>query len=320
MNAIMEYSVDLPTEFSTIASILQLDAQLLGDYSVRAVNGRQLQEALGNSQKHTDWAKYQISKLHLKQGVDYEILSNLSFTNTGSTKSRQQLVQTFCFPIEVAKSIAMVSQSPNGGKVRSYFLHMEKVAQEAYRGDKLGYVQATLTAKQKAYRDWQDETTIINDVLSKLGYSQGYLRKEALEIGFRIEGETGEHFLPNALVNDPQAVDPQQLSEHTGTHAALVGIGTQGYSASNIAQIYGKDISPTDINNILVSRGYQTKYDRKGKYKPTEKGRIFCNQSTLASGPHKGKLAIKEWLYNTNKALRDEIDDGVEKLRISRKK
>lgn len=176
-----------------------------------------------------------------------------------------------------------------------------------------------LSPRMQAITEWEDETTAINNVLSKLGYSQGYLRKEALEIGFRIEGETGEKFIPNVLACDPEAVNPQALSEHTGTHAAYVGIGTQGSNASSIAQVYGKDISPTDINNILIERGYHIKWDKKGKYSPTEKGKMLCNQSTLASGNHKGKIVIKEWLYNTNKALRDEISDGVEKLRQSRK-
>jgi hypothetical protein len=158
-------------------------------------------------------------------------------------------------------------------------------------------------------------------VADLLGYSEGHKRKEALEIGVKIEQDTGVHVVPSFLATDVQATNPDlKLSPFHGTHAALVGIGTQGYSASNIAQVYGKDISPTDINNILVSRGYQIRYDRKGKYSPTEKGKIFCNQSTLASGNYEGKLVIKEWLYNTYKALRDEIDDGVEKLRISRKK
>ena len=174
-----------------------------------------------------------------------------------------------------------------------------------------------LSTRMQAITEWQDETTAINNVLEKLGYSQGYLRKEALEIGFRIEGETGEHFLPSVLVNDPQAVDPQQLSEHTGTHAALVAMGSNGSNASAIAQVYGKDISPTDVNTILIQSGLQVRI-AKGKYRPTEKGRMLCNQSTLAGGKMKGTAVIKEWLYNSNKSLRDTISQGVETIRKSR--
>lgn len=172
--------------------------------------------------------------------------------------------------------------------------------------------------RMQAINEWNDETTAICDVLSKLGYSQGYLRKEALEIGFRIEGETGEQFLPKVLVEDPQATNPEALSEHTGTHAAFVAMGSQGSSASSIAQTYGKDITPTDINKILVNAGFQTRIT-SGKYVPTEKAKMLCNQSTLASGKHKGTVIIKEWLYNSNKSLRDVISAGVQSIRLVKK-
>lgn len=191
---------------------------------------------------------------------------------------------------------------------------------------KLAKQQIAITSKQLTmeesttirYRFLLENNCAIADLL---GYSEGHKRKEALEIGVKIEQDTGVHVVPSFLANDVQATNPDtKLSPFHGTHAAMVGIGTHGYSASNIAQVYGKDISPTDINNILVSRGYQVRYDKKGKYSPTEKGKILCDQVTLASGKHGGKLVIKGWLYNTYKSLRDEIDDGVEKLRISRKK
>ena len=166
----------------------------------------------------------------------------------------------------------------------------------------------------RAIGEWKEETELICSVLDKLGYAQGYLRKEALEIGFRIEGETGEHFLPNVLVDDPQAIDPQRLNEHTGTHAAFVAMGSQGSNASAIAQVYGKDITPTNINNILVNAGLQVRIS-SGKYTPTEKGKVLCNQSTLASGKLKGSVIIKDWLYNSNKSLRDLILAGVQNIR-----
>lgn len=173
------------------------------------------------------------------------------------------------------------------------------------------------TPRMQAIGEWKGETDAITTVLEKLGYSQGYLRKEALEIGFRIEGETGEHFLPSVLVNDPQAVDPQQLDEHTGTHAAFVAMGSSGSNASAIAQVYGKDITPTNINDILITSGLQIRI-ASGKYTPTEKGKMLCNQSTLASGDWKGHIIIKDWLFNSNKSLRDIISTGVEKIRKSR--
>lgn len=174
-----------------------------------------------------------------------------------------------------------------------------------------------ITPRMTAINEWNDESTVICDVLTKLGYSQGYLRKESLEIGFRIEGESGETFMPKVLTQDPMALNPQVMDEHMGTHAAYVAMGSQGSTVTRISQQFGKDITPTDINNILCEEKFQVKFS-KCKYTPTEKGKMLCNQSTLASGPSKGKLIIKDWLYNSNKALRDIIEKRVELLRKSR--
>lgn len=178
-------------------------------------------------------------------------------------------------------------------------------------------VVATLKDPRKdAIALFEYETTAINNVLNKLGYSQGYQRKEALEIGFRIEGETGEKILPQALLNDPQALNPETISEHTGTHAALVPMGSRGASVSHIASFFGKPIDATIINDILIANKLQIRIS-KAKYQPTEQGKRLCNTSVLASGKHKGTEVIKEWLYNNNKSLRDIIEEGVKSYKLS---
>ncbi len=174
-----------------------------------------------------------------------------------------------------------------------------------------------LTDEQQTRNDYEFRIRNACSIADLLGYSEGWKRKEALEIGFKLEGITGYDLVPTFLVNDPQAVDPQRLNEHTGTHAAFVAMGSQGSNASAIAQVYGKDITPTNINDILVGAGLQVRI-ASGKYTPTEKGKVLCNQSTLASGKLKGTIIIKDWLYNSNKSLRDIISAGVEKIRKSR--
>lgn len=174
-----------------------------------------------------------------------------------------------------------------------------------------------LTFEQSTLFDYKFRVDNACSIADLLGYSQGWKRKEALEIGYAVEGKTGIHVLPAFLENDPQAVNPMALSEHTGTHAAFVAMGSQGSSASSIAQVYGKDITPTDINNILVNNGFQTRI-ASGKYVPTEKAKMLCNQSTLASGKQKGTMIIKEWLYNSNKSLRDVITAGIQNIRNKR--
>lgn len=171
-----------------------------------------------------------------------------------------------------------------------------------------------VSPRQSAVSEFEFEVNAISNVLAKLGYSQGYLRKEAIEIGFRIEGETGERVIPTVLLEDPEALQPDKsLSQYTGTHAAMVAIGSRGYSASNIAHLFGKAITATEINRILCECGFQKKLT-SGKYQPTESGKLLCNQRKLASGRFKGQDVITEWLYASNKSLRDVIDEGVKKI------
>lgn len=154
-------------------------------------------------------------------------------------------------------------------------------------------------------------------VADLLGYSEGHKRKEALEIGIKIEQDTGISVVPSFLVNDPQAINPDtELSPFHGTHAALVAMGTTGSTVSTIAKLFDH-ISPTDINKILCDGGYQKRV-KACQYTPTEKGKLLCNQRTLASGRDSGKVIITNWLYNDNKALRDFVIVGVQKLKQNR--
>lgn len=169
------------------------------------------------------------------------------------------------------------------------------------------------TPRMRAINAWQDETLVVNNILDKLGYSQGFLRKEALEIGCRIEKESGEEFLPKCLLEDPQAISPDtELSPFTGSHAALVAMGTTGSTVSHIAKLYN-GLSSSDINNILCDKGYQTKL-RACQYMPTRKGERLCNQRILSTGKHAGTAIVSNWLYNDTKILRDDIDSAAKAL------
>lgn len=146
-----------------------------------------------------------------------------------------------------------------------------------------------------------------------LGYSQGYKRKEALEIGIEMEQETGIRVCPNFLLNDPQASNPDtSLSPELGTHAALVPAGTLSYTPSYIASLFpSKAITCTKINDFLCKAGLQTKKG-PGRYSPTSKGKMLCQESTRTSGPNKGESFIVQWLWKDNKTLRDTIETAVE--------
>lgn len=180
------------------------------------------------------------------------------------------------------------------------------------RLSQLGATAANLPAREAALSSYLFEIRNRCDAADLLGYSQGYKRKEALEIGIEMEQETGIRVCPNFLLNDKDAIAPDSsLDPKLGTHAALVATGTLSYTPSYIASLFpSKGITGTRINEFLCKTGLQTKKG-PGRYIPTAKGKMLCQESTRTSGPHKGETFIVQWLWQDNKTLRDIVETAV---------
>lgn len=176
----------------------------------------------------------------------------------------------------------------------------------------LGAPVPQLPAREAALSSYLFEIRNRCDAADLLGYSQGYKRKEALEIGIEMEQETGIKVCPNFLLNDKDALAPDSsLDPKLGTHAALVATGTLSYTPSYIASLFpSKSITGTRINEFLCKAGLQTKKG-PGRYTPTTKGKMLCQESTRTSGPHKGETFIVQWLWQDNKTLRDTVEQEV---------
>src|SRR5574343_207960 len=76
------------------------------------------------------------------------------------------------------------------------------------RLSQLGGTLANLPAREAALSSYLFEIRNRCDAADLLGYSQGYKRKEALEIGIEMEQETGIRVCPNFLLNDKDALAP----------------------------------------------------------------------------------------------------------------
>jgi phage anti-repressor protein len=288
----------LPVEFTGIANVLQLDAQLLGDYSVKAVNGRHLQEVLETTKDHTDWAKYQIERLNLVEGIDFE---KLNLPNEGVVKTGPIPI-TYCFTILVAQDIALMSQAKNGQLVRDYFKWMKTQAEKAMRGEPIPLLnKAPLTKSEEAVREWQSISNMTLHVMRDLlGYSQGALRRTAIEIGVDIEIKTLEKVLPNELKYDPEAGIPVSMDNHLGSHAALKKLGNKGWNVTTMAESFGNGCVPKDINDALCELGMQVQINAstpRNGYTPTDKAKDLCNVEERASGSYKGREVVKNWMY-----------------------
>lgn len=176
----------------------------------------------------------------------------------------------------------------------------------------LGGTVAQLPAREAALSSYLFEIRNRCDAADLLGYSQGFKRKEALEIGIEMEQDTGIKVCPNFLLNDKDAISPDSsMDPKLGTHAALVATGTLSYTPSYIASLFpSKGITGTRINEFLCKAGLQTKKG-PGRYTPTPKGKMLCQESTRTSGPHKGETFVVQWLWQDNKTLRDTVEQAV---------
>jgi len=266
---------DLPSEFAAVARVLQLGAQLLGDYSTKAVNGRQLQEALESTKDHTNWARYQIKRLNLKEGRDFEILCNLSSPNLASSKARPQMVSTFVFTVDAAKHVAM-SAGTAGESVRGYFLHMEKTAQAAYQGRLPAQLTGEPVKDAIAAASWESE-----QIRRAMGdaWGQPYHQKVTHDTFKRYGDAYGvdiESRLPALTMSLPTQVEEADPTK--GEHLLGKAVGSLQLSTKGIADQFGltvtglwkglvasKVVSPLKHKRSRSNSGYVIMPDWSGK-------------------------------------------------------
>jgi len=84
------------------------------------VNARGLWQFLRINKKFSDWVKYQIESLELKEGIDFHKIG----------KPAQNNVTDYLLTIDMAKHLAMVTRNEQGKKARIYFLECEKKLKE----------------------------------------------------------------------------------------------------------------------------------------------------------------------------------------------
>jgi len=289
------------SEFSAIAEILQIKEQLIGDYTVQAVDARSLKRALDSKEKFSRWIISKIDACNLSEGIDY-VRRDINVT------------QDYTLTLDAAKMIAMSCRGDAGKLVRRYFLQMEKVAQSSIRSDALNHKSDA----QSVIDEYVYRVNACGQLLKILGYSEGFLRKEALEIGVATEAETGVKVIPLTLLNDPQAKNPELLDPALGTHAAMVAIGSQGLNAGLIAKRFDL-LTSKDVNDLLVRLGFQ-EYHYSGTYTPTDKASRICNTEVRLSGPFKGRAVVKSWNIDANRAFRDDLEEHLQELSALRVK
>ncbi|MBB4287842.1 antA/AntB antirepressor family protein [Roseospira goensis] len=105
---------------------------MIGGRTVLGVaDARDLHAGLGVGRDYTNWIKGRIAKYGFREGVDFEIVEDLSSPDLASAKARPQKVQVYRLTLDMSKQLAMVENNETGRLIRRYFLWCEEQAQRA---------------------------------------------------------------------------------------------------------------------------------------------------------------------------------------------
>lgn len=90
------------------------------DQGEHVVDGRELHEFLEVGKDFSTWMKDRIQKLDYTEGEEYSPVSGKT-SNVGGRPSTEYILK-----LDAAKEIAMMESNKQGGKVRKYFIEVEK--------------------------------------------------------------------------------------------------------------------------------------------------------------------------------------------------
>jgi anti-repressor protein len=86
----------------------------------QAVSARELHEKLGIRKDFTDWFKYQIEKLGLREGFEFTPILGKTSEQGGRPSA------DYAVPLDIAKHICMISGGEQAHKIREYFIQIER--------------------------------------------------------------------------------------------------------------------------------------------------------------------------------------------------
>ena len=305
----------LPEEFREIATILQLDAQLSGDYSTKAVDARSLHKALSVGKDFSNWIKYQIERCMLAEDEDYCVVLAIFGDQEirGKTKISEFLGKVimknpaieYHLTIESAKKIAVLSQTATANAVWKYFLFMERTAQAAIRGDSVAMLARPLpensgTEERAAYQmDYLARA--LQSAMAAGGWSEGYRQKQVFQIAEEVDRRHGtslKGMLPPpsvALPGTTEEIDPTK-----GFHAMYKQIGGEVLSKDKLLE----SISASGISwdQLMLHAGYVVevkasfrKARRSGLKRSSTCPSEWATQQEMTSGYCAGQPKIIAW-------------------------
>lgn len=109
-----------------MSELIKIELHVIGTEEVNSVNARDLHKTLEIKKNFSTWMKNQINSLGLEENVDYIIAP----PKRGASSHGGQNAKDYIITTDTAKHISMASLTPKGKEVRSYFIAVEKAAQQ----------------------------------------------------------------------------------------------------------------------------------------------------------------------------------------------
>jgi|GEM_PF-4049250 len=103
-------------------NIIKITENKIGLEKVNCVNSRELYEFLGVKRQYADWIKEAIIKYDFIENEDYLIHKNVKKLNDGVCRPSIDYIVT----LDMAKELAMLSNTKKGKETRKYFIACEK--------------------------------------------------------------------------------------------------------------------------------------------------------------------------------------------------
>lgn len=290
-----------------IEEVLQIKEQMLGDYTVQAVDGRALHEALGIKTKFRDWMKRKLQDVGGVEGEDYQIDARPNLSGGG-------YAQDYILKLSIAKDIAMMSKGDSAQTVRDYFKACEKTVQTQVQ---------QISASDSVLIDFRKDIEYANWFATNLHLKVGKVQKYAIEKGTQIEQKTGVKVLIPQLLQDAGLQIDYDSPDGTLAHAAKVAIGTVFTNVSKWAKdMYGKPAYSTLINNTLIELGFAIRMKNLKMY-ATTLGAEYSNSTTIAHSGHNNLTnvaSVTGWNLN-DKRFTDVVFPVIaHKISIGKKK
>lgn len=283
-------------ELNDIGSILQIKEQMMGDYSVQAVDARSLHKALGVGKFFANWIKDVIKHLNLVENTNYEVFAkNGKNPNQGGRPTKE-----YNIALQVAKSIAMVSNTEAGERVREYFLTCERATQQVTQG----VATNLITNEDKAYGEFNNIINNISPVIEKF-WGKGYAQKQIVNAATTVDGKyntniSKEFPLPIALPGQKEEIDPTK-----GEHLLRQAVGSKELSTTKFAEAVGTTTTKS-LNAALIALNFQVALRDPNKrnnsgYQLVPGKDAYANQKPISTknSPFLDELKIVSWVFNS---------------------